>query len=119
MKKKMERGNLASKYRKLAIVSFLVAWHSTCNYKNCQAAAAATGTYPCNVDIPLSSHFVKELNPAYQERTQSHQRYVDATLNINGKVITEQHTLNEINQYLQENEAPWYCLIKEIESYAD
>ena len=62
---------------------------------------------------------MKELNPAYQERAQSHQRYVDATLNINGKVITEQHTLNEINQYLQENEAPWYCLIKEIESYAD
>ena len=52
-------GNISAKYRRLAIVSFLVAWHSTCNYKNCQAAAKVTGTYPCNRNVPLASHFVK------------------------------------------------------------
>ena len=110
---------MASKYRKLAIVSFLVAWHGACNYKNCQAAAIATGTYPCNEEIPLSSHFVKELNPIYQERARAHQQYVDSSLNINGKVITDDDVLDEINQYLIDNEAPEYCLKKEIESYAE
>lgn len=117
--KKLDAGNISAKYRRLAIVSFLVAWHSTCNYKNCQAAAKVTGTYPCNRNVPLASHFVKELNPLYQERAKSHQRYVCSNLNINGKVINEDQALNDINQYLVDNAAPMYCLVQETKAYED
>ena len=62
---------------------------------------------------------LKELNPLYQERAKSHQRYVDSSLNINGKVINEDQTLNIINQYLVNNAAPTYCLVQETRSYED
>ena len=56
--KKITSGNKASKYRSKAIAAFLTAWQSVCNYKNCQAGAKATGTYPCDRNIPLTSNFV-------------------------------------------------------------
>ena len=111
--KKLVSGNMAAKYRTLTISSFLTAWQSVCNYKNCQAGARATGTHPCNRAIPLSSRFVKELDERYAEKAIAHQRYIDNSININAKILNDDDMLHTLNEYLSSHQAPDHCLRKE------
>lgn len=109
----IKEGNIALQLRRLAITCFFTAWQSVCNLKNCQSGAKATGTWPCNRDVPLASPFVKELLPRYKERAQSHQEYISKTININGKLLTADDNLRELNEELIKRGAPDYCLIHE------
>lgn len=117
--KKLSQGNMSSQYRRLAIASFLTAWQCSCTYKNCQAGAQATGTYPCNKSIPLSSRFVQELDPRYAEKASAHQRYVERNVNISAKIITDDDNLQELSTFLMQNNAPDYCLLQERIPYEE
>ena len=68
----LSSGNMAVQYRILAVSSFLTAWSAACTYTNCQAGAIATGTIPCDVEIPLASKFLAPLHPRYEARARSH-----------------------------------------------
>ena len=117
--RKLEGDHVASTLRKLVISSFLTAWKSVCTLKNCQSGASATGTFPCNVEIPLASRFVEKLNPRYQEKAQAHREYAEKMININARVITDNEELSELNRKLQEKGSPDYCLIHEGIAYTD
>lgn len=90
----------------------MTAWQATCNYKNCQSAGKATGTYPCDRLKPLASEFVKELDARYAAKARAHQAILENSLNINAKVLTEPENLRELNDYLIAHEAPEYCQIQ-------
>ena len=109
--KKLTSGNMTAKIRRLVIIAFLSAWQSVCNYKNCEAGAIATGTYPCNRDVALSSHFVSPLHERYAEKARAHEEYLEKSFNINGKLLTDEDALNALNQKLIDNESPEYCLL--------
>ena len=111
--------NIAAQLRKLAITCFITAWQSVCNLKNCQAGAKATGTWPCSREVPLASVFVNELHPRYRERALSHQEYINKTININGKLLTDEQNLRELNEKLHERNSPDYCLIHEGINYEE
>ena len=115
--KTLRAGNMAANYRRLAITSFLTAWQSVCNFKNCQAGAKATGTHPCNRNIPISSRFVKELDERYVDKARAHQRYVDNSININSKVLNSDDMMDTLNRYLIANDTDEYCLLKERVPY--
>ena len=107
---------MTAKIRRLVIIAFLSAWQSVCNYKNCEAGAIATGTYPCNRDVALSSHFVSPLHERYAEKARAHEEYLEKSFNINGKLLTDEDALNALNQKLIDNESPEYCLLSANDS---
>jgi hypothetical protein len=77
--KRLDAGNMSAKYCRFVIVSFLVAWHSTCNYKNCQATAKVTDTYPRNRNAPLTSAGKKKRKHSLMQATYQ-QSIVDLLL---------------------------------------
>ena len=117
--RKLVGEHMTSKLRKLIISSFLTAWKSVCTLKNCQAGAKATGTVPCDVNVPLTSRFVEELNPLYQDKARAHEEYSRKAININAKIITDIDELNELNRNLESKESPEYCLLHEGITYED
>ena len=113
--KKLRSGNMTSKLRFLAIMAFLTSWNSVCNYKNCQAGAAATATSPCNRDVPLSSRFVSPIQERYAEKARVHKEYLEKTFNISSKLMTNPNELDALNAKLIDNSGPEYCLLQDKE----
>ena len=96
----------------------LTALSSACNYANCQAGAIATGTFPCDINIPLASRFVSPLSQRYEERARSHRDFLRNGININSRLITDDDFLAELNANLTRRGNPEYCLLQDI-AYAE
>ncbi len=84
-------GPAAPKIRRAAIESFLHAWSAACTYKNCVNGAAKTGISPVSFDAVCASPFVRDIPHEDIARRRTER------LDINGRIITEAETINEIN----------------------
>ena len=89
--------SMASVIRECVFSSLLQSWNESCTKDDCENAAKITGTFPFNTEIVLNSTFVHELTNEEKDFLKKKRRQ-NNILNINGKIITNYDTLNEINQ---------------------
>ena len=99
----LQERSMASIIRECAIQAVIQSWSAVCNYQNCMTASNVTGTYPHNLEKILSQPFIHNLTE--DEKILLQKKRQNNRLNINGKLVTDNHNLREINESIHEKEA--------------
>lgn len=95
--------SIASAIRETAVNCLIDAWSEVCTSSNCQKAAEVTGTFPQNRETVLSNVFVHSLTE--EEKQAQQKKRKSSRLNINGKILNDQSTFDEINSTIYQKES--------------
>ena len=89
-----------AKIRYAAIHSALAGWDTACTRDNCDIAAKITGTFPCDVNEPLKSKYVRTLTQKEMDMFNKRREYAQNHFLVSGKLLTDADIFGKMMEHI-------------------